>query len=65
MCISLCEPLRADMYLLIPDVLAFATNPRIADCLPLQAPLLTDCRAMAQLSVNKEQGKTFLDKDKK
>lgn len=57
--------LCADTYLLIPNVLDFATNTQIADCLTLQAALLPDCRIPVQLSVNKEQSKTFLDKDKK
>lgn len=38
---------------------------KIADCLTLQAALLADCRTPVQLSVSKEQSKTFIDKDKK
>lgn len=57
--------LCADTYLLIPNALDFATNTQIADCLTLQAALLTDCRTPVQLSVSKEQSKTLDNKDKK
>lgn len=43
--------LCADLYLLIPNALDFATNSQIVGYLSLLATLLTNCRTPVQLGV--------------